>query len=110
MAGRPSPRREGIPSPVVPASTRLLLGIAAVALLVVGVALMVGGTEEVTGGVLVRVALLLGAAWLVAPLVRRPSVATLGFLAAGALVLVRPRLIVAVAVGAVIWRLAQRRD
>lgn len=74
-----------------------------------GIAALVWGSDETTGGVLIRVGLLLGAGWLVAPLIKRPSVATLALLGAGALVLVRPRLIVAVAVAAVFWRLSARK-
>ncbi len=64
--------------------------------------------DNVTGGTLIRVSLLLGALWLVAPLLRRPGPATLAGLAAAAVVVIRPRLIVAVVIGAVIWRLASR--
>lgn len=64
--------------------------------------------DNVTGGTLIRVALLLGAVWLVGPLLRRPGPATLAGLAATAVVVIRPRLIVAVVLGAVIWRIAAR--
>jgi hypothetical protein len=90
-------------------STRLWLGVAALGLLGGGVAVFVWGSDEAMGGVLIRVGLMLGAAWLVAPLVRRPSLATLGGLAVVALVVFRPRLILPVVLGAVLWRFASRR-
>ena len=91
-------------------TTRMFLGGVAVAMLAAGAWVLASGEDAALGGVLVRVGLVLGAAWLVAPVVRRPSLATLALLAAGALVLIRPRLILAVAVGAVLWRLTQRRQ
>lgn len=100
---------EATSTSAVPAVTRLLLGIAGLGLVVAGFIMVFWGTDDAGGGVLVRVGLLLCAAWLVAPAVRRPSLATIGFLVAGTAVLVRPRLIVAVAVAAVIWRLNRRQ-
>lgn len=93
----------------LPPSTRLLLGIAAVGLIVAGLSLALFGGEEATGGMLIRVGVLLGAAWLVAPSVRRPSLATVALLVAGALVLIRPRLVAAVAVAALIWWMRRRQ-
>lgn len=94
----------------MPAATRIVLGLAALASVAAGLVFTFSGNDGTGGGVLIRAGFLLGAAWLVAPLVKRPSLASIGFLAAGALVLIRPRLIVAVAVAAVIWRLSQRRQ
>ena len=89
--------------------TRILLGLAALGALVAGGTILVSGSDDTIGGVLIRVGLLLGAGWLVAPLIRRPSFASLGLLAVGALVLIRPRLIVAVVVAAVLWSLSARK-
>ncbi|MGH8911187.1 MAG: hypothetical protein ACRDVD_01645 [Acidimicrobiia bacterium] len=89
--------------------TRILLGLAALGALVAGGAVLLWGSDDTTGGVLIRVGLLLGAGWLVAPLIRRPTLATLGLMVAGALVLVRPRLIVAVVVAAVLWSMSARK-
>ncbi len=99
----------GPPATVVDNTTRMLLGGVAVAMLAAGAWVLASGEDAALGGVLSRVGLVLGAAWLVAPVVRRPSLATLALLAAGALVLIRPRLILAVAVGAVLWRITQGR-
>lgn len=90
-------------------STRLLLGVAALGLLGGGVAAFVWGSDDAMAGVLIRVGLVLGAAWLVAPLVRRPSLATMAGLAGVALVVFRPRLILPLVLGAVLWRFASRR-
>lgn len=93
----------------VSTTSRLLLGIATALCLAVGGALILWGSGTRSGEVLVRVGLLLGAAWLVAPLVRRPGLATIGFLAAGALLVVRPRLVFVLPVVAIVWRLSRRR-
>jgi hypothetical protein len=90
-------------------ATRLWLGVAALGLLGGGVAVFVWGSDEAMAGVLIRVGLMLGAAWLVAPLIRRPSLATVAGLAVVALVVFRPRLIFPVVLGAVLWRFASRR-
>jgi hypothetical protein len=94
---------------VVNPATRRLLGLAALALIGGGVVVFVWGSDETAAGVLIRVGAMLGAAWLVAPLLRRPSVASIALLVAGTLVVLRPRLIVAVTVAAVLWRLSSRR-
>lgn len=101
---------EATSTSAVPAVTRLLLGMAGLGLIVAGFIMVFWGSDDAGGGVLVRVGLVLGAAWLVAPAIRRPSLATIGLLVAGSAVLFRPRLIVAVAIAAVMWRLAQRRN
>ena len=98
-----------VKTPGVTSSTRVLLAVAATVLLAAGVAVLVWGTDRALAGVLIRVGLIFGAAWLVAPLVKRPSLATLAFLAALGLVLIRPRLILAVVLGVVLWRLAGKR-
>jgi hypothetical protein len=89
-------------------STRLLIGIATLVLAAVGSFLAFVRGDNVTGGTLIRVSLLLGSVWLVAPLLRRPGPATLVGLAAAAVVVIRPRLIIAIVAGAVIWRYASR--
>lgn len=89
-------------------STRLLVAVVAVVLAGAGAFLAFAHGDNVTGGTLIRVAMLLGALWLVAPLLKRPGPAMLAGLAAAAVVVVRPRLIFAVAIGAVIWRVASR--
>lgn len=89
-------------------STRLVVGAAALVLAGVGSFLAFARGDNVTGGTLIRVALLLGALWLVAPTLKRPGPATLAGMAAAAIVVIRPRLIVAVVVGAIIWRFASR--
>lgn len=93
----------------VSTTTRLLLGIATALCLAVGGALIVWGSDTRGGEVLVRVGLLLGAAWLVAPLVRRPSLATIGLLVGAALLVIRPRLVFVLPVFAIVWRLSRRR-
>lgn len=89
-------------------STRLLIGLVALALAGAGAFLAFARGDNVTGGTVIRVALLLGALWLVAPLLKRPAPATMVGLAAAAVVVVRPRLIIVFVVGAVIWRYTSR--
>ena len=101
--------RSAVPSPLIVSSTvRIGTGIAALALALAGliVVLQGGGT---TGEVLIRTGVMLAAVWLVAPLIRRPGPATLVGLAAMALVVVRPRLLIPLVVGAVVWWLARRK-
>jgi hypothetical protein len=94
-------------SPVSP-TTRLLIGLAAVGLLIGGAGAVLWTAADALGGMLIRVGVLFGAVWLVAPLIKRPGLASIAGLGAGALVLVRPRLIWAVAAGLVIWWFARR--
>ena len=90
--------------------TRILLGGTAALLVAAGIAAMVLGHDQITGGVLLRTGILLGAAWLVAPLWARPAPATIVTLGAIALVVARPRLIFAVVIAALIWRFSPRRS
>lgn len=69
---------------------------------------MLEGSDSPTGGVLLRVGVILGAVWLVAPLIRKPGLAGVIGLAAGALVMVRPKLIWALVAAAVIWWASRR--
>ena len=94
--------------PLVSKPLRNVLGILAAVLMAVGAYLYWTG-EETTAGVFVRVGAMAGAVWLVAPMIRRPSVATVSFLAGGALLLLRPRLLIVAVAAAVIWRLSSRR-
>lgn len=89
-------------------STRLLIGLVALVLAGVGAFLAFARGDNVTGGTMIRVALLLGALWLVAPMLKRPGPATLAGLGAAAIVVVRPRLLIVFVVGAVIWRYSSR--
>lgn len=88
--------------------SRLVLGIAAVGSVAAGLGLLIGGHRE-TGGVLVRAGALLGALWLAAPLIRRPALASVGWLVAGGVVLVRPRLLVVLVAAVAIWWWSRRR-
>lgn len=90
-------------------ATRLALGFIALGMLIAGGAVMVWGSDSPTGGVLVRVGAILGAVWLVAPSFRRPGLASLIGLAAGTLVLIRPRLVWVVVVAALVWWAGKRR-
>jgi hypothetical protein len=90
-------------------STRRLLGIAALALVLGGAWWLFTSPEDRTGGILVRSGLMLGAAWLVAPVVRRPTPATIAFVVALVAVLARPRLIVGAVVAALVWRFGIRK-
>ncbi|CAN5891722.1 hypothetical protein BH23ACT5_BH23ACT5_03710 [soil metagenome] len=89
--------------------TRRILGVAAVALVAGGAWWLFASPEGRAGGILVRAGLLAGAAWLVAPLVRRPAPATIAFGVALLAVVARPRLIVVVVVAALVWRYGTRR-
>lgn len=90
-------------------TVRIGTGIAAAFLALGGLIVVMqgGGT---TGEVLIRTGVMLGAVWLVAPLIRRPGPATLVALAAMGLVVVRPRLLIPLVVGAVVWWLARRKQ
>lgn len=94
----------------VTSSTRLLLGIVSIVLLLAGAALALWGSDTFTAEIILRVGLVTGAWWLVAPLIRRPGWAAVVMLVIGVLVLVRVRLVIPMLVGAVIWRWAKRRD
>jgi hypothetical protein len=88
--------------------SRLVLGVAAVGSVAMGLGLLIGDSME-TGGVLVRAGALLGAVWLAAPLIRRPALASMGWLAAGVVVLLRPRLLVVLLAAVAIWWWSRRR-
>ena len=89
--------------------TRALVGIAAIVMAGGGLWWAMAGEDSLNGEVAIRVGILLGCVWLVAPSLRRPGPAAVGIGLATLLVVLRPRLVVAVVVGAVIWRLASRR-
>lgn len=90
-------------------TTRRLLGVITLLMLAAGGLWLWLEPAAPTGGVLLRVGLILGAVWLVAPLIRRPSLAAMVGLAVAALVLARPRLLWVVPVAAVVWRLSSAR-
>lgn len=87
----------------------MLLGAAAVLLGAFGVWWVLTQDDPLNGEVALRVAVILGAVWLVAPMIRRPGVTAVVASMAAALVILRPRLIVVVAVAAILWRLSGRR-
>ncbi len=90
-------------------ATRRLLGIIALALVFGGAWWMLANPDGRSGGILVRTGLMAGAAWLIAPVVRRPAPATIAFLVALAAVVARPRLIIGVVVAVLVWRFGARR-
>jgi hypothetical protein len=89
-------------------TVRIGTGLAAIALTLGGLVVVIqgGGT---TGEVLIRTGVMLAAAWLVAPQIRRPGPATIVGLGAVALVIARPRLLVPIVIAAVVWWLARRK-
>lgn len=88
--------------------TRVFLGVAAVGSVAAGLGLLIGDSTE-TGGVLVRAGALLGAIWLAAPLIRRPALASVGWLVGGVIVVLRPRLLVVLLAAVGIWWWSHRR-
>lgn len=96
------------PPRIVTPSTRSTLGLAAALLMAAGTGVVVWGPDPLPGEVLIRAGVLVGALWLVGPLIRRPGLATLGALAAGVAVVARPRLLIPIVVAAVLWWLARR--
>lgn len=88
---------------------RLMIGVAALVLGVGGAAWVLAADDTLSGEVAIRVSLVLAAVWLAAPMLRRPGPATVAAGAVAVLALIRPRLVVVVIVGVVIWRLSTRR-